>query len=66
MEEIQSISAEIDKLNPNLKAGEKLETVKQRLQSLNKDFEDTKSKAQTFSTRFNEVKQERYNRVHVD
>jgi structural maintenance of chromosome 1 len=50
----------LDKINPNLKAIEKLGTVSARLDALNKDFDDAKNEAQNIGSRFTEIKKERY------
>eukprot|EP00004_Rigifila_ramosa_P016281 TRINITY_DN3847_c0_g1_i1.p1 TRINITY_DN3847_c0_g1~~TRINITY_DN3847_c0_g1_i1.p1 ORF type:complete len:1241 (+),score=315.68 TRINITY_DN3847_c0_g1_i1:25-3723(+) len=59
---IQMISAELDKLAPNMRANEHLDEVKDRLKVLMDDFEEAKRQAKDISEQFQAVKQERTDR----
>ena len=61
-EKIVGIASEMDKINPNLKAVEKLEVVNNRLASLNDSFNQSKEQAESFTERFNFIKQKRHNK----
>ena len=60
VEKVQNISLEIEKINPNLKATEKLTAVSERLGELNKDWTSAKDASDKLTDRFNEVKQLRH------
>lgn len=59
-EKISSLTAELEKLNPNMRAMERLEVVEARLKSTEKDFEDSKAALKAAKDAFDEVKAQRY------
>ncbi|RGP64369.1 structural maintenance-chromosome 1 [Fusarium sporotrichioides] len=59
-EKITSLTSELEKLNPNMRAMERLESVETRLRVTDQEYEDSKTKAQEAKEAFNEVKQKRY------
>ncbi|GKU15122.1 unnamed protein product [Fusarium langsethiae] len=59
-EKITSLTSELEKLNPNMRAMERLESVETRLRVTDQEYEDSKTKAQEAKETFNEVKQKRY------
>ncbi|KAK4177484.1 putative structural maintenance of chromosomes protein [Triangularia setosa] len=59
-ERISSLTAELEKLNPNMRAMERLESVKTRLQSTDKDWEDSKTALKEARDAFSRVKQQRF------
>ncbi|KAK3955322.1 RecF/RecN/SMC [Pseudoneurospora amorphoporcata] len=59
-EKISSLTAEIEKLNPNMRAIERLESVKSRLESTEKDFEDSRAALKAARDAFNQVKDKRF------
>ncbi|SPQ21931.1 f467c316-711b-4ede-be3f-e0add8b0e9ed [Thermothielavioides terrestris] len=59
-EKIASLTAELEKLNPNLRAMERLESVKARLESTEKDFEDSRAALRAAREAFNKVKDKRF------
>ncbi|RYO93591.1 hypothetical protein DL766_010514 [Monosporascus sp. MC13-8B] len=59
-EKISSLAAELEKLNPNMRAMERLEVVEARLKSTEKDHEDSKAAFRAAKDAFDEVKANRY------
>jgi structural maintenance of chromosome 1 len=59
-EKIASLSAELEKLNPNMRAIERLESVESRLKATEKDFEDARAEQKNARDAFNEVKAKRF------
>ncbi|TAQ85403.1 hypothetical protein B7494_g6261 [Chlorociboria aeruginascens] len=59
-EKISSLNAELEKLNPNMRAIERLDGVESRLKSTEKDFEDARRAARATRDAFNEVKKKRF------
>ncbi|KAL7943004.1 RecF/RecN/SMC [Trichoderma barbatum] len=59
-EKISSLTAELEKLNPNMRAMERLESVETRLKQTDQEYEDSKSTAHKAKEAFNGVKQKRY------
>lgn len=59
-ENITILTAELEKLNPNMRAMERLESVESRLKLTDQEYEDSKAAAHTAKELFNEVKQKRY------
>ncbi|KFA62780.1 hypothetical protein S40285_07551 [Stachybotrys chlorohalonatus IBT 40285] len=59
-EKITSLSAELEKLNPNMRAMERLESVESRLKLTDQEYEDSKLAAHTAKEAFNDIKQRRY------
>jgi structural maintenance of chromosome 1 len=59
-EKIASLTTELEKLNPNMRAIERLETVESRLISTEKDFEDSRAEAKAARDSFNAVKAQRF------
>ncbi len=59
-EKISSLTAELEKLNPNMRAMERLEVVEARLKSTEKDFDDSKAALKAAKDAFDEVKAKRF------
>ncbi|KAG8676023.1 Structural maintenance of chromosomes protein 1 [Fusarium poae] len=59
-EKITSLTSELEKLNPNMRAMERLESVETRLRVTDQEYEDSKTAAQEAKEAFNQVKQKRY------
>lgn len=59
-EKISSLTAELEKLNPNMRAIERLESVKSRLESTEKDFEDSRAALKAARDAFVQVKDKRF------
>lgn len=59
-EKISSLSAELETLNPNMRAIERLESVKSRLESTEQDFDDSRSAARAAKEEFSKVKNMRF------
>ena len=59
-EKIASLTAELEKLNPNMRAMEKLESVESRLKSTEKDFEDSRTAAKVARDAFSDIKSQRF------
>lgn len=56
---IAELTAELEKLNPNMRAIERLESVEGKLREVDKEFEDSKKVAQRIRTAFEEIKSQR-------
>ena len=59
-EKIASLSAELEKLNPNMRAIERLEGVEARLKSTEQDFEDSRAALRQVREEFGKVKAQRF------
>ncbi|KAK4113783.1 putative SMC1 protein [Canariomyces notabilis] len=59
-ERINSLTAELEKLNPNMRAMERLESVKSRLEATEKDFEDSRVALRAAREAFAQVKAKRF------
>lgn len=59
-EQIQALSAELEKMTPNMKVLERLEEVEARLQLTEKEFDLTRRLAKAARDKFNAVKEQRY------
>ncbi|XEU99431.1 hypothetical protein FSHL1_004718 [Fusarium sambucinum] len=59
-EKITNLTSELEKLNPNMRAMERLESVETRLRVTDQEYEDSKTAAQEAKEAFNQVKQKRY------
>ncbi|KAF9775079.1 hypothetical protein IL306_006904, partial [Fusarium sp. DS 682] len=59
-EKIANLTSEIEKLNPNMRAMERLESVESRLRVTDQEYEDSKTAAHEAKEAFNAVKQKRY------
>lgn len=59
-EKISSLTAELEKLNPNMRAMERLEVVEARLQATQKDYDDSKVALEEAKNAFDEVKAKRF------
>lgn len=59
-ENISSLTAELEKLNPNMRAMERLESVETRLKQTDQEYEDSKTTAHKAKEAFNGVKRRRY------
>ncbi|OLN97467.1 Structural maintenance of chromosomes protein 1 [Colletotrichum chlorophyti] len=59
-DKIASLSSELEKLNPNMRAIERLESVEARLKNTDKDFEDSRVALKAARDAFNNVKAKRY------
>ncbi|KAL3955204.1 hypothetical protein ACCO45_010767 [Purpureocillium lilacinum] len=60
MEKIAALTAELEKLNPNMRAMERLESVETRLKQTDQEYEDSKTAAHAAKEAFNNIKQRRY------
>lgn len=59
-EKISSLTAELEKLNPNMRAMERLESVETRLKQTDQEYEDAKNAAHKAKEAFSNIKQRRY------
>ncbi|AEO56157.1 SMC1-like protein [Thermothelomyces thermophilus ATCC 42464] len=59
-EKITSLTSELEKLNPNMRAMERLESVKSRLEATEKDFEDSRAALRAAREAFAKVKEKRF------
>ncbi|KAF5595423.1 structural maintenance-chromosome 1 [Fusarium pseudocircinatum] len=59
-EKITNLTSELEKLNPNMRAMERLESVESRLRVTDQEYEDSKTAAHEAKEVFNRVKQKRY------
>ncbi|KAJ3573426.1 hypothetical protein NPX13_g4705 [Xylaria arbuscula] len=59
-EKISSLTAELEKLNPNMRAMERLEVVEARLKATENDFEESKAQQRAAKEAFDEVKAKRF------
>ncbi|KAK1495633.1 RecF/RecN/SMC N terminal domain-containing protein [Colletotrichum abscissum] len=59
-DKIASLASELEKLNPNMRAIERLESVESRLKNTEKEFEDSRAALKAARDAFNHVKAQRY------
>lgn len=59
-EKISSLTAELEKLNPNMRAIDRLDSVETRLKTTEKEFEDARKKAKKTKDEFLAVKEKRF------
>ena len=59
-EKITSLTSELEKLNPNMRAMERLESVKSRLESTEQDFEDSRAALRAARESFTAIKEKRF------
>ncbi|QUC22114.1 uncharacterized protein UV8b_06355 [Ustilaginoidea virens] len=59
-EKISLLTSELEKLNPNMRAMERLESVETRLKQTDHEYEESKAIAQAAKDAFGRVKQKRY------
>ncbi|KAM0280292.1 hypothetical protein ACHAQH_004128 [Verticillium albo-atrum] len=59
-ERIHTLTAELEKINPNMKAMERLESVETRLKNTDREFEDSRVALKEARDAFNVVKAQRY------
>ncbi|KAI0003629.1 RecF/RecN/SMC protein [Xylariaceae sp. FL0662B] len=59
-EKISSLTAELEKLNPNMRAMERLEVVEARLKATEKDFDDSKMSFKVAKDAFDEIRAKRF------
>ncbi|KKF96124.1 Structural maintenance of chromosomes protein 1 [Ceratocystis platani] len=59
-EKVAALTAELEKLNPNMRAIERLESVEGRLKSTERDFEDARNEHKQARDAFNEIKALRF------
>ncbi|KAK1756912.1 structural maintenance of chromosomes protein 1 [Echria macrotheca] len=59
-EKISAINAELEKLNPNMRAIERLESVKSRLESTEQEFKDSQAALRAAREAFAQVKEKRF------
>jgi structural maintenance of chromosome 1 len=59
-EKVTTLTMELEKLNPNMRAMERLESVEARLKQTDQEYEDSKAAAHAAKEAFKEVKQKRY------
>ncbi|PMD34107.1 putative structural maintenance of chromosomes protein 1 [Hyaloscypha variabilis F] len=60
LQRITDLNAELEKLNPNMRAIDRLDGVEARLKSTEKDFEDARNAAKESKDSFNKVKEKRF------
>ncbi|KAK2630316.1 hypothetical protein QTJ16_001136 [Diplocarpon rosae] len=60
LQRISDLAAELEKLNPNMRAIDRLDGVEARLKATEKDFEDARKAAKTSRDAFQEVKEKRF------
>ncbi|BFZ60721.1 Structural maintenance of chromosomes protein 1 [Saitoella coloradoensis] len=60
LDTIKNITAELERMSPNMKAIERLEGVENRLQDTEKDFDKARREAKNARDKFTAVKQKRY------
>jgi structural maintenance of chromosome 1 len=60
LQRITDLTAELEKLNPNMRAIDRLDGVEARLKSTEKDFEDARKAAKKSKDEFNAVKEKRF------
>jgi len=58
-DDIEKITAQIDGMTPNMKAGDAFDAVLEQLEECNEDFNDAKNAAKMATMKFEEIKQER-------
>ncbi|KAI1395637.1 RecF/RecN/SMC protein [Hypoxylon fuscum] len=61
-DKISSLTAELEKLNPNMRAMERLEVVEARLNATEKDYDDSKAAFKAAKDAFDEIRKNRYER----
>lgn len=59
-ERISTLTAELEKLNPNMRAIERLESVENRLKSTEQDFDNSRAALRVAKESFNKVKEKRF------
>ncbi|KAI5458384.1 hypothetical protein BGZ63DRAFT_416080 [Mariannaea sp. PMI_226] len=59
-DKITALTVELEKLNPNMRAMERLESVESRLKHTDQEYEDSKAAAHVAKEAFNEIKQRRF------
>lgn len=59
-EKISGLNSELEKLNPNMRAIDRLDAVEERLQATEKDFEDARRSAKKSKDDFSAVKERRF------
>ena len=59
LEKIRTLSSELDRMAPNMKAIERLEGVENRLQEVEREFENSRKEAKRAKDRFQAVKDKR-------
>jgi structural maintenance of chromosome 1 len=59
-DKIESLTAELEKLNPNMRATERLEVVEARLRATDAEYEDSKAAFKDAKDAFDEIKAKRY------
>lgn len=60
LDRIATLTTDLEKLNPNMRAMERLEHVETRLKQTEQEYEDSKAAAHNAKESFNQVKQKRY------
>jgi len=60
LQKITNLNSELEKLNPNMRAIDRLDGVEARLKSTEKDFEDARKAAKRSRDAFNDVKEQRF------
>ncbi|KAK2073667.1 hypothetical protein P8C59_007930 [Phyllachora maydis] len=59
-ERIGSLNAELEKLNPNMRAMERLENVKARLEATEQEYEDSRAQLRAAKEAFEKIKKKRF------
>ncbi|TVY73326.1 Structural maintenance of chromosomes protein [Lachnellula suecica] len=60
LQKITDLNSELEKLNPNMRAVDRLDGVESRLKATEKDFEDARRKAKQSRDAFTDVKEKRF------
>lgn len=60
LQRIKDLTDELEKLNPNMRATDRLESVESRLKSTDKDYEDARNAARKTKEAFSDVKEKRF------
>ncbi|KAJ1560311.1 Structural maintenance of chromosomes protein 1, partial [Cladochytrium tenue] len=63
-ETLKNLSAEIERISPNMKAVEKFGDMEEKMRATNSEFENSRRDAKTAMDAFTQIKQERYDRFH--
>ena len=60
LDRIRDLDVDLERMNPNMKAIERLEGVENRLQDTEKEFERARKNAKSARDRFNSAREKRY------
>lgn len=65
-ETIQSLTTEIDRIAPNMRAVDRLDDVENKLKETAKEFDNARREAKSAKDAFTKIKQERYVCTHLE